>query len=428
MLLSSVYTIFAASNNIKCMETERYFTHSFPNGLRVILQQTSSQVAYCGYAVNAGTRDEEPDTPGMAHFIEHMLFKGTTHRKAWHILNRMEYVGGDLNAFTNKEETVIYCSFMKQDFSRAAELLTDLVFHSVFPEHEMEKECEVIIDEIKMYEDTPAELIFDDFEDLIFAGHPLGRNILGNAEYLRSYGKADADVFFHHYYKPDNMVFFVMGNYTIEQVIREVEKCTYEIATDPVVLYRQQPSFSPARRLNINKQSHQAHVMMGGRAYDGKSNKRVALNLINNILGGPGMNSRLNIALREHRGLVYEIESNYTPYTDIGTFCIYFGCDHDDVERCIDLVFKELKHFREQRLSDSQIRAAKKQFIGQIGVSSDNNESNALGMAKTFLHYNRFITSEEAFHNIELLTPDLLHDVAQEVLAENNLSILHYGQ
>ena len=375
MLLSSVYTIFAASNNIKCMETERYFTHSFPNGLRVILQQTSSQVAYCGYAVNAGTRDEEPDTPGMAHFIEHMLFKGTTHRKAWHILNRMEYVGGDLNAFTNKEETVIYCSFMKQDFSRAAELLTDLVFHSVFPEHEMEKECEVIIDEIKMYEDTPAELIFDDFEDLIFAGHPLGRNILGNAEYLRSYGKADADVFFHHYYKPDNMVFFVMGNYTIEQVIREVEKCTYEIATDPVVLYRQQPSFSPARRLNINKQSHQAHVMMGGRAYDGKSNKRVALNLINNILGGPGMNSRLNIALREHRGLVYEIESNYTPYTDIGTFSIYFGCDHDDVERCIDLVFKELKLFREQRLSDSQIRVAKKQFIGQIGVSSYNKRS-----------------------------------------------------
>ena len=410
MLLRPVYTIFAALKN-DLMETERYFTHSLSNGLRIILQQTSSQVAYCGYAVNAGTRDEDAETPGMAHFIEHMPFKGTTRRKAWHILNRMEHVGGDLNAFTNKEETVVYCSFMKQDFSRAAELLTDLVFHSVFPEHEMEKECEVIIDEIKMYEDTPAELI-----------------LLGNAEHLRSYGKADADAFFHRYYKPDNMIFFVMGNYTIEQVIREVEKRTSDIAAVPVVLHRQQPPFTPVKRLDVSKRSHHAHVMMGGRAYDGQSTKRVALNLINNMLGGPGMNSRLNIALREHRGLVYEIESNYTPYTDIGTFSIYFGCDHDDAERCIELVFKELKQFREQRLSDSQMRAAKKQLIGQIGVSSDNNENNALGMAKTFLHYNRFITSEEAFHNIELLTSNLLQDVAQEILMESNLSILHYGQ
>lgn len=410
------------------METEHYVTNILSNGLRIILQQTSSQVAYCGYAVNAGTRDEDADTPGMAHFIEHMLFKGTTRRKAWHIINRMEHVGGDLNAFTNKEETVIYCSFMKQDFSRAAELLTDLVFHSVFPQHEIEKECEVIIDEIKMYEDTPAELIFDDFEDLIYAGHPLGRNILGNAERLHSYGKNHADAFFHRYYKPDNMVFFVMGNYTIEQVVKEIEKRTYDISGPPVAMHRQQPALCSARRLNVNKNYHQAHIMIGGRAYDGKGTKRVALNLINNILGGPGMNSRLNIALREHRGLVYEIESNYTPYTDIGTFSIYFGCDHDDVDRCIELVLKELKQFRDQRLSDSQLRAAKKQLIGQIGVSSDNNENNALGMAKTFLHYNRYITSEEAFKNIELLTADLLQEVAQEILDEKNLSILCYDR
>lgn len=426
MFLRSVYTIFAALINVH-METERYFTHCLKNGLRIILQQTTSQVAYCGYAVNAGTRDEDIDTPGMAHFIEHMLFKGTSRRKAWHILNRMEHVGGDLNAFTNKEETVVYCSFMKQDFSRATELLTDLAFHSVFPEHEIEKECEVIIDEIKMYEDSPAELIFDDFEDLIYAGHPLGRNILGNADSLRSYGKSHADAFFHRYYKPDNMIFFVLGNYTIEQVIKEMEKCTSSIMTTPVVMHRQQPMHLTAKRVNVNKHSHQAHVMIGGHAYDGRSDKRVALNLINNILGGPGMNSRLNIALREHRGLVYEIESNYTPYTDIGTFSIYFGCDHEDVERCIELVFKELKLFRDQRLSDSQMRAAKKQLIGQIGVSSDNNENNALGMAKTFLHYHRFVTSKEAFKNIELLTADLLQEVAQEILATRNLSVLCYN-
>ncbi|MCR4765743.1 MAG: insulinase family protein [Bacteroidaceae bacterium] len=410
------------------MEIDRYFTHCLSNGLQIILQQTSSQVAYCGYAVNAGTRDEEEDTPGMAHFIEHMLFKGTTRRKAWHILNRMEYVGGDLNAFTNKEETVIYCSFMRQDFRRAAELLTDLAFHSIFPQHEIEKECEVIIDEIKMYEDSPAELIFDDFENLIYAGHPLGRNILGNAEHLRSYGKPHADAFFHRYYKPDNMVFFVLGNYTIDQVVKVIEKYTCDIAAPSVVMHRQQPADFIVQRLDVNKHSHQAHVMIGGRAYDGSNPKRVALNLINNILGGPGMNSRLNVALREHRGLVYEIESNYTPYTDIGTFSIYFGCDHEDVEHCIELVLKELKQMRNQRLSDSQLRAAKKQLIGQIGVSSDNNENNALGMAKTFLHYHRFVTSQEAFKNIELLTADVLQEVAQEILAEDNLSILCYAQ
>ena len=410
------------------METEHYHTHTLPNGLRIIHQYTPSQVAYCGFAVNAGTRDEEDEYPGMAHFIEHMLFKGTAKRKAWHILNRMEHVGGDLNAFTNKEETVVYCAFMKQDFSRAVELLADLVFHSVFPAHEIEKEREVIIDEIKMYEDTPAELIFDDFEDLIYSGHPLGRNILGNAERLRNYGKADADVFYQRYYKPDNMVFFVLGNYDFGQVIKEVEKHTIGIEVESVSMNRQQPSPFYSKRLTVKKETHQAHVMIGGRAYDGQNQQRVALNLINNILGGPGMNSRLNVSLREHQGLVYEIESNYTPYTDTGTFSIYFGCDHEDVEQCIELVQKELIQMRDHKLTDSQLRAAKKQLIGQIGVSSDNHENNALGMAKTFLHYNRFVTSEEAFKNIELLSADQLQEVAQEILSEQNLSILHYGQ
>ncbi len=408
------------------MEREQYFTHTLPNGLRIILQHTTSQVAYAGYAVNAGTRDEDADNPGMAHFIEHMLFKGTERRKAWHILNRMEHVGGDLNAFTNKEEMVVYCSFMLQDFPRAVELLTDLVFHSVFPEREMEKEREVIIDEIKMYEDTPAELIFDDFEDLIYSGHPLGRNILGNEESLRGYGKQHADAFYHRYYRPDNMIFFVLGNFRLEQVVRQVERWTAGTSYPPVEMSRQQPPLIAPVRKQVCKQTHQAHVMLGGRAYDGQSTQRVALNLINNLLGGPGMNSRLNVSLREHRGLVYEIESNYTPYTDTGTFCIYFGCDHQDVGRCISLVEKELHLLCDHPLSDSQLRAAKKQLIGQIGVSSDNHESLALGMAKTYLHYNRFVTSQEAFQNIELLTASQLQQVAQEILSPQNLSVLCY--
>lgn len=337
-----------------------YNTFILPNGLRIIHTPSMTNVTYCGFAVDAGTRDELPDEQGMAHFVEHLIFKGTRKRRAWHILNRMENVGGDLNAYTNKEETVIYSAFLKEHFARAVELLTDIVFHSTFPEQEIAKEVEVIIDEIQSYEDSPAELIFDDFEELIFPDHPLGRNILGTPEQLRRFGSQDALRFTGRYYRPSNMVFFVQSDIDFKRIVRTVEKAMAEIPFSAVEGYqRQAPLPYQPQQLTLHKDTHQAHVMIGGRGYNAYDERRTGLYLLNNILGGPGMNSRLNISLREKRGLVYTVESNLTAYTDTGTFCIYFGCDQEDADYCAELVHKELKKLRDHTLTSSQLHAAK---------------------------------------------------------------------
>ena len=404
-----------------------YSTFTLPNGLRVIHAPSPTNVAYCGYAVDAGTRDEQPHEQGMAHFVEHLIFKGTHKRKAWHILNRMENVGGDLNAYTNKEETVVYSAFLKEHFSRAAELLTDIVFHSTYPQQEIDKEVEVIIDEIQSYEDSPAELIFDDFEELIFPNHPLGRNILGKPDLLRNFTSQDALNFTRRYYRSTNMVFFILGDIDFRKALRTLEKVTADIPCSAFEGYhRQSPLPYRPQHLTTHKDTHQAHVMIGSRGYNAYDDKRTALYLLNNVLGGPGMNSRLNVSLRERRGLVYNVESNLTSYTDTGTFCIYFGCDPADLDYCTRLVYKELKRLRDARMTSSQLAAAKKQLIGQIGVASDNNENNALGMGKTFLHYNKCETSEAVFHRIEQLTSEVLLEVANEMFAEDYLSTLIY--
>ncbi|MBO5796136.1 MAG: insulinase family protein [Bacteroides sp.] len=400
--------------------------HTLSNGLRIIHQPIQSKVAYCGYAIDAGTRDEAEHQQGMAHFVEHMLFKGTQKRRAWHILNRMENVGGDLNAYTNKEETVVYTAFLAEHFSRAFELLTDIVFHSTFPQHEIDKEVEVIIDEIQSYEDTPSELIFDDFENLIFPNHPLGRNILGKPEMLKGFTTDDALAWTNNYYTPSNIVFFVLGDLNFKQIVRMAERLTAHLPLKEANHSRTLPSVYQPRLSKLNRETHQAHVMIGGRGYDAHNEKRTALYLLNNLLGGPGMNSRLNLSLRERRGLVYQVESNLTSYTDTGTFCIYFGCDQQDTERCIKLVHKELKNLCDKKMSSSQLFAAQKQLIGQIGVASDNNENNALGMAKTFLHYNKYDTPEKVFQRIRSLTPEILLEVSNEMFADNQLSTLIY--
>lgn len=400
--------------------------HTLPNGLRIIHRPTIGTVAYCGYAIDAGTRDEAEHQQGMAHFVEHLLFKGTHKRKAWHILNRMENVGGDLNAYTNKEETVVYTAFLTEHFARAFELLTDIVFNSIFPQHEIDKEVEVIIDEIQSYEDTPSELIFDDFENLIFPNHPLGRNILGKPEQLRNFTTSDALEWTNNFYLPSNIVFFVLGNINFKQIVRMAERLTAHLPLRETTHQRVVPPTYLPQTSRLNRETHQAHVMIGGRGYDAHNGKRTALYLLNNLLGGPGMNSKLNLSLRERRGLVYQVESNLTSYTDTGTFCIYFGCDQKDVERCIALVNKELKNLCENKMSSSQLFAAQKQLIGQIGVASDNNENNALGMAKTFLHYHKYETSEAVFQRIQSLTPELLLEVSNEMFAQSKLSTLIY--
>lgn len=403
-----------------------YNIHTLPNGLRIIHAPSLTKVAYCGFAVDAGTRDEKENEQGMAHFVEHLIFKGTQKRKAWHILNRMENVGGDLNAYTNKEETVVYSAFLTEHFSRALELLTDIVFHSTFPQHEINKEVEVIIDEIQSYEDTPSELIFDDFEDLIFKGHPLGRNILGNPAQLKSFTSRDALSFVSRYYKPTNMVLFVQANMDFKKVVKEAEKILADIPFAETNNLRTPPPIYIPTRIELDKDTHQAHVMIGSRGYNAYDNKRTALYFLNNMLGGPGMNSRLNVSLRERRGLVYNVESNLTSYTDTGAFCIYFGTDIDDVDTCMRLTYKELKKLRDNKLTASQLMAAKKQLIGQIGVASDNFENNALDMGKTFLHYNKFESPESVFRRIESLTSEQLLEVANEMFDEDKLSTLIY--
>ena len=404
----------------------QYNIHTLSNGLRIIHEPSSSKVAYCGFAVDAGTRDEAENEQGMAHFVEHLIFKGTRKRKAWHILNRMENVGGDLNAYTNKEETVIYSAFLTEHFGRALELLADIVFHSTFPQNEIEKETEGIIDEIQSYEDTPSELIFDDFEDMIFRNHPLGRNILGRPDLLKKFRSEDAMAFTSRFYQPSNMVFFVLGDFNFQKIVRQVEKLLVDLPLVTVENQRTIPPLYVPEQLVVHKETHQAHVMIGSRGYNAYDDKRTALYLLNNILGGPGMNSRLNVSLRERRGLVYTVESNLTSYTDTGAFCIYFGTDPEDVDTCLKLTYKELKRMRDVKMTSSQLMAAKKQLIGQIGVASDNNENNALGMAKTFLHYNKYESSESVFRRIEALTAEGLLEVANEMFAEEYLSTLIY--
>ena len=404
----------------------QYNIHTLSNGLRIIHEPSSSKVAYCGFAVDAGTRDEAENEQGMAHFVEHLIFKGTRKRKAWHILNRMENVGGDLNAYTNKEETVIYSAFLTEHFGRALELLADIVFHSTFPQNEIEKETEVIIDEIQSYEDTPSELIFDDFEDMIFRNHPLGRNILGRPDLLKNFRSEDAMAFTSRFYQPSNMVFFVLGDFNFQKIVRQVEKLLVDLPLVTVENQRTIPPLYVPEQLVVHKETHQAHVMIGSRGYNAYDDKRTALYLLNNILGGPGMNSRLNVSLRERRGLVYTVESNLTSYTDTGAFCIYFGTDPEDVDTCLKLTYKELKRMRDVKMTSSQLMAAKKQLIGQIGVASDNNENNALGMAKTYLHYNKYESSESVFRRIEALTAEGLLEVANEMFAEEYLSTLIY--
>lgn len=345
----------------------QYNIHTLSNGLRIIHEPSSSKVAYCGFAVDAGTRDEAENEQGMAHFVEHLIFKGTRKRKAWHILNRMENVGGDLNAYTNKEETVIYSAFLTEHFGRALELLADIVFHSTFPQNEIEKETEVIIDEIQSYEDTPSELIFDDFEDMIFRNHPLGRNILGRPDLLKKFRSEDAMAFTSRFYQPSNMVFFVLGDFNFQKIVRQVEKLLVDLPLVTVENQRTIPPLYVPEQLVVHKETHQAHVMIGSRGYNAYDDKRTALYLLNNILGGPGMNSRLNVSLRERRGLVYTVESNLTSYTDTGAFCIYFGTDPEDVDTCLKLTYKELKRMRDVKMTSSQLMAAKKQLIGQIG-------------------------------------------------------------
>lgn len=394
------------------------------NGLRIMFHPTLSRVTYCGYAINAGTRDEKENEQGMAHFVEHTIFKGTKKRQTRAILDRLSNVGGDIDASTNKEDTIVYASVLDEDFERAVELLTDIVFHSTFPQKEIKKETEVIIDEIQSYEDTPSDLIFDEFENIIFKDHPLGRSILGNADTIRKFGTAEALSFTSRFYTPDNMLFFVSGNLSFEYIVHVARKYAGHIYMSRAQIHRLPPSGYIPQTVEINRGTHQAHVIIGCPAYRAFHPKGPALYMLNNILGGTAINNRLTLSLREHAGLVYTVESNITSYIDTGTFCIYFGCDSKDLSRCIRLVRKELKRIREKKLGAIQLHIAKQQLFGQMVISNENEENNAIDMATAILHYNRYDSIKEGYDRIQAFTADELLRIANENFGEDHLTTL----
>lgn len=403
-------------------------------GLRVVLAANDSDVIHCGYVVRAGTRHEAPADTGLAHFIEHMSFKGTARRRSCHISNGLERVGGDLNAFTNKQETVYQATVLRPDFGRAADLLTDIVFHSTYPQHEMEREAEVVCDEIDSYKDSPADLIFDEFEAMIFAGHPLGRDILGSAERLRTYRTEDALRFARRWYRPDNAVFYASGRLDFGHMVRRMERLTAGLEAErpaPAAgSLPQDPPLPPYPAAELERTAqrgtHQAHVVIGGRACSGKDPRRFGLYLLSNILGGPGMNSRLNLRLREKAGLVYTVDACLSTYPDTGLWNVYFGCDTADVGRCRRLVLAELRRLAERPLSPAQLAAAKKQLCGQIGISRDNAENYALAVGKGFAHYGEPYDPDRLCARIRDLAAAELRDIAAEAYAPEGLTTLIY--
>ena len=418
----------------------KYNTYTLDNGLRIIHLPSDSKVVYCGYQINAGTRNEEPGEEGLAHFCEHVTFKGTERRKAWHILNCLESVGGDLNAYTNKEGTVYYSAILKEHIARAVDLLTDIVFHSVYPQAEIDKEVEVICDEIESYNDSPAELIYDEFENIIFKGSPLGHNILGTAEQVRSFKTEDALRFTRKLYRPDNAIFFAYGDIDFKKLVRLLKKSflseertvksekfnSPEAQTQFNIqhsTFNTQHSFE-GQTIVMQKNTHQAHVMIGTRAYDVNDSRRMPLYLLNNMLGGPGMNAKLNLALREHNGLVYTVESTMAAYGDTGIWSIYFGCDEHDVKRCLRLVRKELDKFMLKPLSEAQLKAAKKQIKGQVGVACDNRENFALDFGKSFLHYGWEKNVDRLYEQVDEITAEQIQAVAQELFDKDRLTTL----
>ena len=425
----------------------KYNTYTLDNGLRIIHLPSDSKVVYCGYQINAGTRNEEPGEEGLAHFCEHVTFKGTERRKAWHILNCLESVGGDLNAYTNKEGTVYYSAILKEHIARAVDLLTDIVFHSVYPQAEIDKEVEVICDEIESYNDSPAELIYDEFENIIFKGSPLGHNILGTAEQVRSFKTEDALRFTRKLYRPDNAIFFAYGDIDFKKLVKLLKTLNMEHGT--LNFMNSKTSETPTAEMEagdanhkvqsskfkvqskvegqtivMQKNTHQAHVMIGTRAYDVNDSRRMPLYLLNNMLGGPGMNAKLNLALREHNGLVYTVESTMVAYGDTGIWSIYFGCDEHDVKRCLRLVRKELDKFMQKPLSDAQLKAAKKQIKGQVGVACDNCENFALDFGKSFLHYGWEKNVDRLYEQVDEITAEQIQAVAQELFDRDRLTTL----
>lgn len=394
------------------------------NGLRLIHKEVDSPISHFGVFVNAGTRDESLEQMGLAHFVEHTIFKGTEKRNAFRVISRMEAVGGDLNASTSKEETYFHTSFLSADYPRAVELLSDIFFHAVFPEKELEKEKTVVLEEINYYKDSPSELIFDDFEDLVFAGHPLGKNILGTKQSVKKMKRQGILDFIARNYTLDNIVLSSVGRISTAKLVRLCER--YFGCESVVDCPRERTPFTDFKpaTLRVKKKTTQTNVMLGQPAYSIQNDKRVPFLLLNNLLGGQGMNTRLNMSVREKKGLAYSIESNYTSFSDTGLFAIYFGCDNHNTDLCLDLIKKELQKLRDQKLGAMQLYYAKKQFVGQLALSNEGKLNEMLALGHTALFFDEVDTIEESIAEIEAVTAEQILEVANEILQPDKFSTL----
>jgi predicted Zn-dependent peptidase len=400
--------------------------HQLSNGIRLIHHRIPGIVAHCGIIINTGSRNEKEADHGIVHFIEHMFFKGTKRRKPYHILSRLEDVGGELNAYTTKEETSVHASFLKDDYERAMELLSDVVFNSVFPEKEIEKEKDVVIEEINSYLDNPAELIFDDFEELIFANQPIGRNILGTPESVKSFNSKRLSDFISDNYDTGQIIFCSVGNISDERILNLFRKYFSAIPANNAVISKDESLLYKPVSVTKKKDTFQNHCIIGNIAYDLKDERRMGMFLLNNILGGQGMNSRLNLSLREKNGLAYNVESNYNAYADTGIFSIYFGTDSQTLEKSISISMSELNKLRNSMLGSIQLSKAKNQIKGYLARAYENHESLMLSLGKSMLVFNKIETIEETYKKIDNVTASQLIGISNEIFEPSHLSTLIY--
>ena len=403
---------------------QEFETYTLPNGIKGIHRRTRSSVTHCALVINAGTRDEHKDEYGLAHFAEHAIFKGTKRRKAYQINCRLENRGGELNAYTTKEDTTIHATTLRSDFSKAVELIADVAFNSTFPERELAKEREVIVDEINTYKDSPADMIFDTFEDSIFAGSELGHNILGTKAALMRHTSESIKQFVARTHTTDQMVFSSIGNMSVKSVQSVVSKYLAEQPISTRDFKRLAPEkVEPFERV-VNKHTHQTHCIIGARAYDINDDKRLPLSLLVNILGGPSANSRLNTVLREKNGLSYNTEAIYTPYNDCGMVAIYFSSDHHNADLCRELIDNELKSLRTTPPTARQLSMIKRQFLAQMAISMENNEGYMLGAGKSYLVHDEIDTLEEVYRKVSAVKAEQIMEVAEDIFA--NTSTLIY--
>ncbi len=412
---------------LKAMQEEFFERWTLANGIRCIHKEVNSPVAHLGFFINMGSRDELPDEHGLAHFIEHTIFKGTQKRKAYHVLSRMEDIGGELNAYTSKEETVVHATFLNEFYERAIELFNDIIFHSTFPKKELEKEKSVIVDEINSYLDSPSEMIFDEFDELVFANDPLGRGTLGTPESLKSFDDEAVKKFLKRGYRTDQMVIASVGKIDLKRLKAMIDRYfAHEVGTTGALPERKAYSGYRPVSLDVEKSNYQTHLMMGNVAYPAGHDDRIGLFMLSNILGGPGMNARLHLSLRERHGYTYNVETNYSSYWDTGLFSIYLGMDERFLKKCIDLTHKELRLLREKGLGTLQLHKAKQQLLGQVAIGQENNQSQMLGIGKSILAFDELRTWKEIAEQIDALTAAKLLRIANEVLDEKDFSYLIY--